>query len=489
MPRPDFSAEPAFRDTATPQPAENPAAVRVIAHLGLLWSERRAVARLTLAGLAFGTLLAFVLPKQYQSTAQLMPPDTQSGSGAMLAALSSKAGGGVASVAGDLLGGNSTGELFLGILRSRTLEDRLVQRFDLKRVYGAKLEEDARTKLANNTGISEDHKSGIISISVVDHDPAHAAAIAQAYMTELERLVSELSTSAAHRERVFLEDRRQVVKHELDQASQEFSQFASQNTAINIPEQGKAMVEAAATLEGQLIATESELKGLSEIYTANNVRVRSVQARVSELRRQLEKLDGDSSAGKHDPEKNDSGKNNPSKNGNSQPERSAYPTIRELPLLGVTYADLMRRTRIQEAVYETLTQQYELAKVQEAKETPSVKVLDAASVPERKVFPPRLLIMFWGALLGLAAAALRVAGETRWRQMDSRNPGKRLAQEVFYTVNASMPWAPPTGSRAHAMACRIWAGFAGRNRPSEIQPRETQRGEGQSAEAQPGITT
>jgi capsule polysaccharide export protein KpsE/RkpR len=438
--------------------------------------------------LMLGTLLALLLPKQYQSTVQLMPPDTQSSSSAMLAALSAKAGSGIGAMAGDLLGGNSTGALFLGILRSRTLEDRLVERFQLKKVYGVKLAEDARTRLSNNTGISEDHKSGIISISVVDHDPARAAAIAQAYMTELERLVSELSTSAAHRERVFLEDRRQVVKQELDQASQEFSQFASQNTAINIPEQGKAMVEAAATLEGQLIATESELKGLSEIYTANNVRVRSVQARVSELRRQLEKLDGDSSAGKHDPGKTDSGKN-----GNSQPERSAYPTIRELPLLGVTYADLMRRTRIQEAVYETLTQQYELAKVQEAKETPSVKVLDAASVPERKVFPPRLLIMFWGALLGLAAAALRVAGETRWRQMDSRNPAKQLAQDVFHTVNASMPWAPPTGSRAHALTHQIWTRFARRNRPSELQPREpqpreAQRGEGQSAEAQPGIS-
>jgi len=499
MPRPDYSVEPAFREPDTPQPPENSAAARLIAHLGLLWRERRAVSRLTLVGLALGTLLAFVLPKQYQSTAQLMPPDTQSASGGMLAALSAKAGGGVASVAGDLLGGNSTGALFLGILRSRTLEDRLVQRFDLKRVYGTRLEEDARTRLANNTGISEDHKSGIISISVVDHDPARAAAITQAYMTELERLVSELSTSAAHRERVFLEDRRQVVKQELDQASQEFSQFASQNTAINIPEQGKAMVEAAATLEGQLIATESELKGLSEIYTANNVRVRSVQARVSELRRQLEKLDGDSGPGEHVPGKNDSGKKDSGKkdsgkdhrgkNGNSQVERSAYPTIRELPLLGVTYADLMRRTRIKEAVYETLTQQYELAKVQEAKETPSVKVLDAASVPERKVFPPRLLIMFWGALLGLAAAALRVTGETRWRQMDSRNPGKRLAQEVFHTVNASMPWAEPTGSRAHALAHQIWTRFTRRNRPSEIQPRETQHGEGQSAEAQPGIIT
>jgi len=429
--------------------------------LRLLWDERRLVGRLTLGGLVLGTLVAFILPAQYQSTVQLMPPDTQSSSGAMLAALSAKAGG-IGAMAGDLLGGNSTGALFIGILRSRTLEDRLVQRFDLKKVYGAKLLEDARTRLANNTGVSEDHKSGIISLSAVDHDPARAAALAQAYAEELERLVSELSTSAAHRERVFLEERLKVVKQELDQASQEFSQFASQNTAINIPEQGKAMVEAAATLEGHLIAAESELKGLAEIYTASNVRVRSVQARVSELRRQLEKLDGDSG-----PAGNVLAKNNLAKNATSPVEHSAYPSLRELPLLGVTYTDLLRRTRIQEAVYETLTQQYELAKVQEAKETPSVKVLDAASLPERKVFPPRLLIMFWGALLGLAAAAFWVLGRTRWRQMDSRNPAKLLAQDVFQTVMAAMPWAPSNGSQAGGLARRIWRRVGEPNPPPQ----------------------
>ncbi len=463
--RPDFSPEPAFRGQGPPGPRGGDPSARLIGYLTLLWGKRRALRRATLAGLLLATLLAFVLPKQYQSTVQLMPPDTQSSSSAMLAALSAKAGSGLGAMAGDLLGGNSTGALFLGILRSRTLEDRLVERFQLKQVYGVKLEEDARSRLSNNTGISEDHKSGIISLSVVDHDPARAPAIAEAYAEELERLVSELSTSAAHRERVFLEDRLKVVKGELDQASGDFSRFASQNAAINIPEQAKAMVAAEAALEGQLIAAESELKGLEQIYTPNNVRVRSVEARVSELRHQMEKLDGDS---------------DPASPGASQSGRSAYPTIRELPLLGVPYADLLRRTKIEEAVYETLTQQYELAKVQEAKETPSVKVLDAASLPERKVFPPRLLIVVWGAMLGLAASVLWVFAGTRWREMDSSNPGKVLAQEVFQSVNRVMPWSPvngsvngsTNGSRVHALTHRMWSRWAERSRPADIRQSE-----------------
>ena len=449
--RPDFSAEPAFRGLGTTGPIEDSASAKLSERLRLLWDERRVISRMTLSGLVLGTVVAFLLPKQYQSTVQLMPPETQSGSATMLAALSAKAGNGIGAMAGDLLGGNSTGALFVGVLRSRTLEDRLVQRFDLKKVYGDRLEEDARTRLSNSTGVSEDHKSGIISLTVVDHDPTRAAALAQAHVEELNRLVSELSTSAAHRERVFLEERLKAVKQELDQAAGEFSQFASKNSAINIPEQGKAMVQAATMLQGQLIAAESELKGLSEIYTANNVRVRSVQARVSELRRQLEKLDGDSG---------------PAKVGPSPPGQSDFPNIRELPLLGVTYADLLRRTKIQEAVYETLTQEYELAKVQEAKETPSVKVLDMASIPERKSYPPRLAILFVCGCFGLAGGVVWVLARAGWDEISPADPGKALAGDVFRTVNAKMPWAPANGSRLQAITHRAWIRLA-RGRPPE----------------------
>jgi capsule polysaccharide export protein KpsE/RkpR len=421
----------------------------LIQWLRLLWNERRFISRAAVAGLLLGTLLAFLLPKRFESTTRLMPPDAQSTSGmAMLAALTAKTGSGVGAVAGDLLGLKSSGALFIGILRSGTVEDRLVERFGLKKVYGAPLDMSARQKLEQNTAISEDRKNGIITISVTDGDRLRAAAIAHAYVEELDRLVAELSTSSAHRERVFLEDRLTAVKQELDQASKEFSQFASKNITIDIKEQGKAMVDAAATLMGELIATESELKGLEQIYRPNNVRVRSVQARVSELRSQLEKMGGKEGAGASD---------------SGVAGDSMYPSIRKLPLLGVTYADLYRRTRIQEAVYETLTQEYELAKVQEVKETPSVKVLDGARIPERKSFPPRLLTMFLCTFLALAGAGVLVLSKARWEQVDAQDPGKVFAREVFQTVNARMPWAPPNGSRLQAMTHRVWTQLARRD--------------------------
>ncbi|MBZ5526592.1 MAG: lipopolysaccharide biosynthesis protein [Acidobacteriia bacterium] len=422
-----------------------------IARLRLLWSERRWIGRAVLASIAAGLLLAFLLPKQYQASTQLMPPDSQSGSGmAMLAALSAKTGNGLGAFAGDLLGVKSSGALFIGILRSRTVEDRLIERFNLKKVYSDRLEEDARKKLAENTSIAEDRKSGIITLTVTDRDARRSAAIAQAYIEELDRLVAELSTSAARRERVFLEERLKAVKLDLDQAAQEFSQFASRSGAIDIKEQGRAMVEAAATLQGQMIAAQSELSGLEQIYTGNNVRVRALRARIGELQQQLAKIggsEGDSAAG----------------TAAGAGEKSMYPSIRKLPILGVTYANLFRRTKIQEVVFETLTQQYELAKVQEAKETPSVKILDAATVPERKSFPPRLLIVFLFAFFGLAGAMAWVLARTRWQEVAANDPGKVFATEVFQTMNAQMPWAPPNGSRVQAMTHRVWLRVTKRN--------------------------
>jgi capsule polysaccharide export protein KpsE/RkpR len=259
-----------------------------VRYLRLLWSRRTFLIRALAFGLLCGVLLALLLRPEYESAVQLMPPDNQSGSGmALIAALSAGTGGALSGMAGDLLGVKTSSDLFVGILHSRTVQDRLVQRFDLKAVYRVRLGEDARQKLANNTGIGADRKSGIITITVTDRSPQRAAALAKGYVEELDRLVADVSVSSARRERIFLDERLKTVKIDLDQAAQEFSQFASKNTAIDLKEQGRAMVESAARLQGELIAAESELKGLQQIYAQNNVRVRSVEARVAELRSQL----------------------------------------------------------------------------------------------------------------------------------------------------------------------------------------------------------
>jgi len=406
-----------------------------VAHMRLLWENRRQLARVVLYGLLASTLIAFLIPTRYRSTTRLMSPDnSQSGGLAMAAAALSGSAGGLGGIASEMLGLKSTSDIFVGILSSRTVQDKLIQQFDLRKLYRDRRMEDARKELAEHTEISVDRKSQIITIAVTDHDPKRAATLGEAYVEELNRLVAELSTSSARRERIFLEERLQAVSKDLESAEKEFSQFSSKNSAIDIKEQGKAMVQAAATLQGQLIAAESELEGLKQIYTDNNVRVRSVKARMNELKHQLEKLGG---------------KGEDAAAPSDQQPASLYPSIRKLPLLGVTYADLYRRTRVQEAVFESLTKEYELAKVQEVKEIPTVKVLDSPNIPDKKSFPPRMLIIFLGTAFAFAFATTWVFGREAWDQTDSNDTRKAFAREVFSTVKASLPKFAQNGSGNH----------------------------------------
>jgi len=314
----------------------------------------------------------------------------------------------------------------------------------------------------------EDRRSGIISISVTDHSPQRAAALANAYVDELNSLVAELSTSSANRERVFLEARLKVAKQDLDEAVDQLAQFSSKNNTLDIQQEGKAMLDAAGTIAGELIAAQSQLEGLRQIYTDNNSRVRSLNARVAELRLQLEKLGGTQDSGAKNPKALSSAKGKaatppsgqvadvhsdqatdpPAEQATAQNGAMPYPTIRNLPLLGAKYSDYYRRAKIQETVFELLTEQYELAKVQEAKETPSVKVLDPARPPERKSFPPRLLIMLLGTFLAAAASVVWVLGSNQWQQADPADPRKILAQEVVATVKAQVPWVARNGRGA-----------------------------------------
>ncbi len=408
----------------------------------LLWSERKFLSRAAIYGLLVATLVAFLIPKRYEAATSLMPPDDKSGSGlAMAAALAGKLSGGLAGVAGDVLGLKSSGDLFIGILKSKTVQNDLITKFDLKKVYRKSDWQTARLALASNTTISEDRQSGIITIVVTDRDPQRAAALAAEYVSALNVVVNQLSTSSAHRERVFLEERLAQVKQDMESAEKDFSQFASKNATIDIKEQGRAMVEGATTVEAQLIAAQSELQGLKQIYADNNVRVRSLQARIAELRNQLQRLGG---------------KQDVRTDATNPDTENFYPSIRKLPLLGVSYADLYRRIQVQEAVFESLTQEYELAKVAEAKEIPSVKVLDTAAVPERKSFPPRLVIMVIGTILCLCCAVLWIFGNARWQEMHEQDPTKVLVTDILQTVNGKMPWAPPNGSRWHAVSHEIW---------------------------------
>ena len=395
-----------------------------------LWARRRLLLRVAGMSLIVSLLIAFTLPKRYKSSARIMPPSGSNIGTAMLAALAGRALGGfsgIGNVVGGLFGGNNTSALFVDLLRSGTIAGQLIDRFDLQHVYRKRYRVDTAKYLAHHTEIMDDKKTGVITITVDDTDPRRARDLAQAYLDQLNLLVNRTGASSAHQERVFIEKRLTKVKADLEEAQQRMSAFSSTHATVDLKEQTRAMVDAGAKLQAQMIVEESSLNSLRQIYGDQNVRVRAAQARISVLQRQLSKMSGSSAPLSDSASEQSSGETN-------ENPGELYPPLRQLPRLAVPYTDLYRQVQIQEAVFELLTQQYELARIQEAKDVPVVSVIDAPGIPEKKSFPPRLLLTMLLSLFSLTATCALLLAHYRWSLVRPDDPRKRLAAEIAATL-------------------------------------------------------
>ena len=414
---------------------DSPATPNWVTNATVLWGRRRLLLRVAGVSLLVSLLIAFTVPKQYKSSARIMPPSNSSPNTAMIAALAGRALGGLSALgglAGSLLGSNNTTALFVDLLRSGTVADHLIDRFDLQRVYHNRYRVDAAKHLARLTTIVDDKKSGVITVTVEDTDPRRARDLAQGYLDELNLLLNRTSNSSAHQERVFIEKRLQKVKSDLEQAQLQLSQFSSTHDTIDIKEQTRAMVDAAARLQAQMILEQSGLNSLRQIYGDGNVRVHAAQARIAVLQSELAKMSGSSAPlpAEEPAAGNDSGA--------GQHDSELYPPLRQLPRLAVPFTDLYRQVQVQETVFELLTQQVEMARIQEAKDIPVVSVIDSPGIPEKKSFPPRLLLSLLLTVVFTTLAAVFLLFEHRWMQVSVDDPRKALAQEIVKTLRARL---------------------------------------------------
>lgn len=388
----------------------------------LLWERRKILSRVAVCALLASTAIAFLLPKQFESTACIMPPEQPSAGTAVLAALSGKSSlGSLGALANGLFGLRNSSALFADLLQSTSVKEHLVDQFGLQKLYRKRYRQDAIKKLARRTDITEDRKSGVITITVTDNDRQLARDLTQAYLDQLDGLLIRVNTSAARRERQFIEQRLKTVKAELEEAQIELSDYSSKNTTLDVKEQTKAMVDAGAKLQAQLIVARSELDSLEQIYGTGNIRVRATRARVSELERDLKKLGGSNEPGSYDPEHEEAG--------------DLYPPLRQLPLLAVRWADLYRRVRVSETVFDLLTEEYETARIEEAKSIPSVSVIDPPNWPEKKSFPPRLIIILGLTMASVFVTAIVLLTEERWCGMDPRDSRKLLLQQMWASLS------------------------------------------------------
>ncbi len=393
----------------------------------LLWRRQRLLIRVTLAAMVLSAIVSLALTPRYESTTRLLPAPPSNAGGEISRMLRPEA-----SALAGLAGLNpGTGEgRFVALLHSRVIADRIVDRFGLRKSYGARYRHEARTALARRTVITEDRKTGVIAITVSDRDPKRAAELAGAYVKELEQLNAGMNTSGAHMERVFLEARVEEVGRELHEAAERLSQFSTKYSIVDAPQQAKSTVEAALALQGRLVAAQAELKGLEEIYAPNSVKVRAAAARIAELKHQFDGLRGSRTVA-------------------DLPSDGSLPSIRNLPTLGVTYGELYRRSKLLEVVQLALTQQLEVAKTEEVRQLPVFRVMDPADVPEQRVFPRRTLIVLASTMCGLLIGIALVLGSDRWNKVSPDDPIKVLvvnAQQRMSTgavIRSPGAWKQP----------------------------------------------
>jgi tyrosine-protein kinase Etk/Wzc len=333
-----------------------------------------------------GFLSYFVMTKIYESRASILAPKESSGGSAGLAA--ALAASGVGQFLGNILPPTgSNRDIFVAILKSRTMAQDLVERFHLKEYYKAKYTDDAIKGLQGATDILVS-KEGVISISVEDKDPKLAADIANAYVTNLDRLFAKLGTTDASRQRAFIAERLDKTEKALRQAEETLRRFQESNKAIVVQEQAKGALEEAAKVKGQIVAAEAQMEFLRSFSTESNPQVVAQRRQIDELKRHLAQMQY--GAGMELP---------PESPNPGQPRREFQVPFTKVPELGMELIRLTREVKVQETVYSLLTAQFEQAKINEARDTPTVQFLDKALPAERKSKPTtRVNMAIAGAL-------------------------------------------------------------------------------------------
>jgi capsule polysaccharide export protein KpsE/RkpR len=321
----------------------------------------------------------------YTATARVLPPkEPDSG----LSALLTQSGGPLAGLAGSFVSGKTTSDLYVGMLKSRTVADVLIKKFDLKELYKKKYLEDVYKHLAKRINIKVSRKDQIISVSVEDKDPKRAADMANAYLDALDRINRTVNITEGQRKRIFLEKRLKETKDDLSRAEIALKEFQEKYGLVSIEEQAKVAIEGAAKIKGEIIVAQTELEVLKQFGTERQNEAVMLKSKIAELENQLKKIES----------------SNPGipllkEHKMMEGESNFYIPFNELPALGMQLARLMREAKIQEKVFELVTSQYEMAQIEEAKDVNTIQVLDQAVPPDKKSSPKRALIVILSAVV------------------------------------------------------------------------------------------
>ena len=354
--------------------------VGLVELLTWLGESKLLIAAVTAVSVVGAFVVAMLLPPIYTARATLMPPGSQqqSGSAAALAALGSLGG-----LAGGL-GGKTPDELYVALLKSDSVQRSLVDRFDLKTRYNIDSYESLRKALPATLRITSDKKSGLITVEVDDKEPKFAADLANAHAAEVTKVLGRLAVSEAQLRRIFFESQLKETKERLVKAELDLQRVQEKSGVIVLDKQAEALIAGAAQVRALIAEREVQLKVLRGSATEQNPQVIRLATELRALRSELSRMES-------------------SQGGNAG--SAVDMPVGKLPEAAIAYVRARRELKLQETLLETMIRQYEIAKLDEAKEGPQLQTVDVALPPDRKSKPSRAIIVLAAGLIALLGSS------------------------------------------------------------------------------------
>jgi uncharacterized protein involved in exopolysaccharide biosynthesis len=352
--------------------------------LVLLLERKRFIVRFVLGAFVLAIMVSLLLPVQYEAKTVLLPPAQNSSIGTALMGQLGNLGslGSLASLAGGGLGLKNPADMYVSLLTSRTVEDAMIQRFGLMQEYHEKRMSDTRKEFERRTTAVAGTKDGLIRLSVEDHDPKRAAELANGYVEEFRKLSASLAITEAARRRLFFEQQVQQSKDKLTEAEEAMTKTQQATGVLQIDSQARSLIESAAILRAQVVAKQVQIEGMRSFATDDNPGLVLAKQELAALQSQLEHLAGSQT---------DTGSDiNLSKGRVTQS--------------GMEYLRRFRDLKYQETVFELLAKEFEVAKLDEAREGSIIQVVDPAVPPDRKSSPHRALIVLGATIFAFFIA-------------------------------------------------------------------------------------
>jgi uncharacterized protein involved in exopolysaccharide biosynthesis len=347
--------------------------------LAKLARHKKLIGGITASAAVVSLVISLLMTPIFKAETKIIPP--QQGSSNVAMQLLNQLGG-FASLASSAAGIKSQNEMYIGILRSRTVYDKIIDRFGLMKLYDVKYREDARKSLAEVL-TTKSGKDGMIVVSVEDRDPKRAADMANAFVEEMIGVSKGLALTEAAQRRLFFEDQLKDVKTALAQAEEGIKGFQEKTGALKIDDQARVVIQGIGSLRAQIAAREVKYKVAKTYATAQNPELQRIEEELKGLKAELNKLE-QKGGNRHDP---------------------LMPTGR-MPSVGMEYLRKLRDVKYNETLYTLLAKQYELARLDEARDAVVIQVIDKAVQPERKVKPKRAIIVAMSTMLGFILSIL-----------------------------------------------------------------------------------